>query len=149
MADCIDLKELVGHQWKVGYEESYEAERGQRGRADDPWLRIVPCDFGRLFPWGGQLLAASSDKRGVAARKLLAMDCCTLRQDGDDGVTVTFHVDHLDEVAAVMRPKRRRAPMSPEHRAKLLKAGEAHRFKPRSHGTNRSETALECDEKVA
>ena len=69
--------------------------------------------------------------------------------DDDDGVTVTLHVDHLDQVAAIMRPKRRRAPMSPEHRAKLLKAGEAHRFKPRSHGVNRSETALECDERVA
>ena len=100
------------------------------------------------IPWGGQLLAANTDKRGVAARKLLTLDCCTLRQNGDDGVTVTFEADHLEEVAAVMRPKRRRAPMSPEHRAKLVKAGEAHRFKPRSHGTNRPETARECDERV-
>jgi len=64
-------------------------------------------------------------------------------------MTVTFEPDHLGEVAAIMRPKRRRAAMSAERRAKLVKAGEAHRFKPRPHGANRSGMALNCDERAA
>ena len=37
MPDCVDLKEHFGHKYRVAYEESYAAERGERAFARDPY----------------------------------------------------------------------------------------------------------------
>jgi hypothetical protein len=50
-------------------------------------------------------------------------------QDGDDGVNVVFHVDHFDEVAAIMKPRRRRR-LTPSQRAKRVERLSAFRFRP-------------------
>jgi hypothetical protein len=105
---CINLNELYGDRFKVTYEESYSAERGERARMADPWLMILPCKHGHIYPHGGDLLAASTNKRGSVARRLSELACTTVVQDGDDGVNVTFHVRDFDRVAELMRPRRRR-----------------------------------------
>ena len=40
---CIDLKKLFGKQFRVCYEESYHADKGEGARAADPWLMILLC----------------------------------------------------------------------------------------------------------
>ena len=58
----------------------------------DPWLQIIPCRHGHIYPYGGDRLVASTAKRGSVARKLSELDCTELWRDGDDGVGVLFHV---------------------------------------------------------
>jgi hypothetical protein len=61
-----------------------------------------------IYPHGGDILAATTNKRGAVAKALAALPCTTVIQDGDDRITVAFHLDDFDEVAALMTPKRRR-----------------------------------------
>jgi len=106
--DCINLKDRFGSRYRVVYEESYFAEHGQTARADDPWLQVLLCQHGHIYPHGGELLAAATDKRGGIAKKLAALDCTTVVQDGSDGINATFHVRDFERVAELMKPKRRR-----------------------------------------
>jgi len=110
---CIDLQKRFGKRYRIEYEESYRAERGKSARAAAPWLAIIPCKRGHIFPWGGDKLAASTNNSGPTARKLKALAFVTVVQDGDDGITVTFPVERFPEVAKLMKPRRRRR-LSPE-----------------------------------
>ncbi len=106
---CINLKEHFGRKFRVEYEESYRAEYGADARTEAPWLMIVPCRYGHLFPHGGRLLAASVDGHPNVAGVLRRLKCCRVHQDGDDGeLTVLFDVDDFAKVAKIMRPRRRR-----------------------------------------
>ena len=51
--ECIDLKGRFGSRYRVEYEESYEAQYRPGARTRDPWLMIIPCRFGHIFPYGG------------------------------------------------------------------------------------------------
>src|SRR5262249_11341591 len=81
---------------------SVEADLGRGARRHDPWLQIIPCigARGHVFPWGGDMLAASVDKPRLV-KPLMALGCCELVQDGDDGATVTFAVSDFPRVAAI------------------------------------------------
>ncbi len=127
---CINLRERYGRSYKVGYEESYYAQYGPRARVEDPWLQIIPCRAGHIFPHGGTKLAAVTNKLGPTARKLAAIPGVTLWQDGDDGVTVLFDVADFDRVAAIIGPKRRRKPLT-EKQLQVLAAGRV-LFVPKS-----------------
>ena len=50
-------------------------------------------------------------------------------------MTLTFPVGSFDEVAPIIKPRRRRPPMSPENKAKLAKASEPYRFKGQPDGS--------------
>jgi hypothetical protein len=130
--DCINLKERFGRRYRVQYEESFYAERGERARADDPWLQIIPCQRGHLYPWGPSTMAAATSTRGPTAHRLAAMPYTTIHQDGSDGITVLFPVAKLPEVAGIMGARRRRQPrpLTDAQRAALA----AHAFRPR-HAT--------------
>ena len=112
--ECVNLRERFGRQYRVVYEESYYAAR-TRNTIDDPWLQIIPCRHGHVFPHGGTTLAAATNTRGGTARKLAALDFATVHQDGSDGVTVLFPVERFAEISEIMRPLRRRR-LSPEAR---------------------------------
>ena len=119
---CINLKERFGAQYKVTYEESYYAERS-RHTLVDPWLMIIPCQHGHIYPQGGDLLAVSTDKRGGIARQVIGSPFVTVEQDGTDGINATFPVERFDEVAAIVKPKRRRR-LSAERRERLAEMGK-------------------------
>lgn len=144
MPDCINLREMFGANFRATYEESYYADHGDGARADDPWLQQIPCDHGTITPYGGEDLAACTNRRGPIARKLLALPCVTPWQDGDDGVNARFHVADFAAVAAVMKPKRKRK-LSPEHLAKLTAASTAFRFQPVRHGSNAPQNDRQSD----
>ncbi|MCX7424735.1 MAG: hypothetical protein NTW96_03770 [Planctomycetia bacterium] len=117
--ECIDLEARFGRRYRIDREESYHAQHGPGARRRDPWLSIIPCRFGHLYPFGGDLLAASVDGYPKVAGRLRKLDCCRIHQDGDGGeLTVVFHVDALARVARIIRP-RRRPRLSPERRAEL------------------------------
>jgi hypothetical protein len=124
---CINLKERFGDRFKVQYEESYYAERGERAWTDDPWLQTIPCENGHIGPFGGEELAACTNSARSIPQKLLALGCCRLWQDGSDGANLVFHLRDFDRVAAVMKPRRKRhgRPMTDEERATFIATGTA------------------------
>ncbi len=134
--DCINLRERFGDRYKVTYEESYYAQHGKRGRAVDPWLMIIPCEHGHIYPHGGDLLAFATDKRGPLAKKLCRLKFATTHQDGDDGVNIVFPAGRFEEVARIVQPKPKRR-LSEEHRRKLAEAARRYHF-PRGSGASNS-----------
>ena len=106
---CINLQERFGKRYRVGYEESYQAQYGKRSRRCDPWLMVIHCRYGHIYPFGGDLLAASVDGHAQIANRLRRLSCCRDYQDGDGGeLTALFNVADLPEVAKILRPRRRR-----------------------------------------
>ncbi|MCX7429200.1 MAG: hypothetical protein NTW96_26685 [Planctomycetia bacterium] len=114
---CINLKEQFARKYRVVNEESYYAEHGPNAWVGDPWLQIIPCRWGHIGPWDADRLAASVDGHAKVARRLRDLPGVEIVQDGDGGeVTAAFTSDRFDEVAAIMRPRRRRR-LSPEQRS--------------------------------
>jgi hypothetical protein len=111
MPTCLNLRELFGARFLIRHDEAY------RGGREDAWLLVVPCTGrrGHFFPFGGRRIGVSSDRPGVT-RKLKALGYCTLVQDGTDGALFHFDVDHFEQIASIMKPKRRRR-MSAAQRA--------------------------------
>jgi hypothetical protein len=127
MKTCIDLKERFGRKYRVAYEASYEAERGRCARGHEPWLLIIPCRFGHIYPQGGELLAASTNHRGPIAHRLASLPCVRMLQDGDDGINVALNVEDFAKVARVMKPRRRRM-LSSEKRVEQTERLRLYRF---------------------
>jgi hypothetical protein len=76
---------------------------------------------------GGSRLAVSVDGHPLVARKVAALPCVTVTQDGDDGLTAVFELADFDAVAALVHPRRKRV-LSEANRAALVAAGRAHSF---------------------
>ncbi|MGA2035031.1 MAG: hypothetical protein ABSG68_22505 [Thermoguttaceae bacterium] len=140
----MNLRERFGRRYRVEYEESYFAQYGLNARVDDPWLQIIPCQYGHIYPWGVDRLAASTDRRGGVARRIAALAFIEVWQDGDDGITALFPLDKFDEVAALMKPRRRRQMTEEQRRAaveRLAKYAFTHARQRRRGGPQALETA--------
>lgn len=152
MANVVNLQQLCGATYKVVYEESYYAERGDRARTEDPWLMIVLCDNGHICPWGGDLLAAcTKDNAPNTLKRLLALPFIDraksqLAADGA-GLTVNpvttptcgnvvFPVEHLAEVFEIMKPRKRRQ-VSDAERVRLAAMSAKYGFKAISQDGHR------------
>ena len=111
MAQCVNLKATFGDRYWYLWDEAYAAERPEHHTVEVPWLTIIPCKFGRIFPWGGQVLAASCDAGGVKRRELARLPGVRVVVGGAKDcaeVVVTFDVAGIDAVAEVMEPRRQR-----------------------------------------
>ena len=118
MADCIDPLEVFGDKYKIAKDESYWAEYGPTAWTHDPWYLQIPCRLGHIYPHGGSTLAVSLDGHPRIAKRLAALDCCRIHQQGDDGTTLLFDVADFKAVAEIVRPHRR-AQLSDERKAEL------------------------------
>lgn len=105
--ECINLKQRFGDRYKVKYEESYYAVRSKQ-TIEDPWQMILLCQHGHISPWDSSKLAACTKHPGRIANRLKGLPFTEAVQDGDDGTNVVFDVAHFDEVAEIMKPRRRR-----------------------------------------
>jgi len=112
---------------KVVYEESYPAQYGPHARVEDAWLMVLPCANGHIGPWDETRLAAYAI-RGHA-RAIRTLPFVELWQEGSDGFTVLFPVERFEEVARIMRPRRRRV-LSPEAKKRLAQRVAKYRFRP-------------------
>ena len=140
---CVNLQKRFGREFRIEYEESYYAERTKK-TLEDPWLMIMLCQHGHICPWGDNLLAACTDKNGSVANRLRKHPLITITQDADDGVNALFDVKHFDEIAAIMKPKRRRQ-VSEAERERLRQMGAKHHFK---HGAEGRKTERPCVQAV-
>jgi len=121
---CISLAERFGHQYRIGW-EAEGATKGLWPREEWPWLMEIVCRYGRVAPYGGELLRATTTHRRIGA--VLRGLPCVLYAKGEDEVVVRFHVDHLDAVLAVLKPSRRRQVTAVE-RKRLAQIGATFRF---------------------
>ena len=126
-----DLKALYGARFQITFDQAAE------GRSKDPWMMQIPC-AGKgvmIYPHGENLLAVQCDHRPSIAKRLAELGI-RLVQDGDAEKTFVFPLDRFEEVAAIVKPRKRRI-ASPA--VKALLAAHANRFdsqKPRGSDTN-------------
>lgn len=99
--NCINLRERFGERFRIVFDEAHT-------RGDDPWLQVIPCQHGHIYPHGGELLGIATNSRGPVARSLARMKGVRVVQDGDDGINAVFPVTMFDRVAALVEPYRRR-----------------------------------------
>lgn len=107
MAGCIDISKF-GYAYAVERDPAYKAEYGHKACVHDPWLLLIPCRHGHIYPHGGSRLAISLDPGHDRLKMRLLAIGCTLHQDSDDdGATLLFDAAILGRVAKVVKPKRR------------------------------------------
>jgi hypothetical protein len=115
MMDCVDLRPWAeSHRYRWKFEEAHSG-----AEADAEWFVEVLCRYGRIYPKGGNTLLAYCT-RGIKRHVAKIKGAEHHQSDGDNEV-LRFPADRLDEVAAILKPKRLPGPqlLTPEHREKL------------------------------
>ena len=118
-AGCVDLRPWCKeHRYRWRFEQSHHVELDPHVKGDGGWFVEVICQNGLLYPYGGETVLAYA-KSGVCSD----LAVLGLQQYQSDGSARVFKlpVERLDEVVAVLKPKRLPgvAKLSPEHREKL------------------------------
>src|SRR4051794_23742472 len=110
---CIDLRERFGDRFRITYDAAYDA-KGRHHR--DPWYALIPCRGNvTIYPFGWDLLAVEVDRHPGLAKQLSTIPGVTLHQAGDHERTYLFPAHLFDQVAAIVKPRRRRK-LTPEQR---------------------------------
>ena len=141
---CIDLKKQFGERYRIEYEESYLADRGDGARAKDPWLYVIRGKFGHVYPHGKSTLTVSVDGHPNIAAKFRRLKYLTVIQDGDDGeLTAIFDVDNFERIAIIMK-LRRRPRLSSEQRIRMAERMRRLREKVHNSRENGEGSSPKC-----
>ena len=102
---CIDLRPIcLERRWRWQFEESFRAEGMRSTNPDAAWYVEIVCRNGTIYPFGAdELLVCVEDHLKIAAR------LCRIVPDlrPHQGASVfRFPVELLEQVAAIMKPKR-------------------------------------------
>jgi hypothetical protein len=128
-AGCVDLRVWAkANRYRWRFEASYQAENDSHVKGDGRWYVEILCRNGLIYPRGGLDIFAYA-KGGVVSKVAELLDTEPCQKDGKARV-FKFAVDYLDEVAAILKPRRRRAViLTPEQvercRETLRRAREA------------------------
>ena len=131
--NIINLRERFGRRFKMDWDPAYYAQYGRHARVADPDYQIIPGILGHVYAWDGTTLAASTNTSGSTAARLKTLAGVKVWQDGTDGCTVLFPVEVFDQVAELLKLRRRRR-VTDEERKRLSELGHQTRFLPRQHG---------------
>ena len=105
MSNCIDLRPICKERrWKWHYEESFKAEGMWSTNPDAPWYVEVLCQYGTIYPKGGDELLACVEGHGRIVAKLQREVPEVRSHQGN--VVFRFPLKCLDAVTAIMRPKK-------------------------------------------
>lgn len=106
--DCVNLWHLFGHEYRVGWDPAYDPEHVPREKLD-PWYFEISGARGKVWPYGGEYLAAKVDGRPKTVKEFLAtVPGSVLIQDGDREKTIRFHYVWLHRAAELLRLRRKR-----------------------------------------
>ena len=130
--ECVNLKDRYGDWYRIEFDPAYNS-RNVPGDKLDPWYMLIPCRRGTIYPHGDDLLAVDVDYRPITAKRVAALDGVTLHQDGDWEKTFLFHVDLFDEVAKLVKPRRRRRLTEQQRRDGVARLRK-HQFRSRRSG---------------
>ena len=119
--NCVNLQERFGKRYRITFDPAYSPKHVPHDKLD-PWAMLIPCQRGIIYSHGGDLLTVEVEGRRVTANRLRQLDCTTTCQEGDSFLAVTFHAVDFDEVAAIMKPRRRRQ-VSEAERLRLASIG--------------------------
>ena len=120
ISKCINLQEHFGHQYRLGLDEAARDKT-------DPSMMTMLCQWGIIYPYGGEMLAVEIDCHSKKANQVAAIPGVLVHQDGDDEKTFVFPVTLFGPVAAIVEPKRTKQ-LTDEQKAKLIYAGKPHQF---------------------
>jgi len=98
----INLRGRFGNRYKIDYDPAHT------GRKDDPWLQVIDCQRGHIYPHSTELLGVATNGRGPTAKAIARMPGVTVVQDGDDGINAVFPVELFPKVAKLIKPRRKR-----------------------------------------
>jgi hypothetical protein len=130
MCECVNLQLRFGKRYRIGFDPVFDPHGKHRDRID-PWLYVIPCQRGTIYPHGGSLLAVEVDGRAITRQRLRGLGCTTVIQDGDESVAVTFDVADIDQIAEIVKPRRKRR-LSEEQRRQAAERLAPYQFNPRS-----------------
>jgi hypothetical protein len=104
-SECLNLEALFGERFKITWDESRESNRDR-----DPWMMQIPCRGRGLmnYPHGGDLLALQCDSRPNIAAMIRRIPGVKLDQDGESEKTFIFAIGVFEQVAAIVKPRRKR-----------------------------------------
>ena len=136
---CVDLRRTFVGRYRFERDEAYTAERPESRSVEASWLTRISCRHGWIFPWGDHQLAAHSTAGAVKRRELERLPCVETVQGGGDcpEVVVVFDVADIDQVAAVMRPYKRRQYSATNKTARAAQLAEVRPVSKRAKSTVR------------
>lgn len=119
----INLKELFGNKYRIEHDPAAAYEQGGKR---DPWLFIIPCKYGHIYPHSDKLLAVWIDGSNIRKRFMDAfpdLECVNWSDTGE--AIFLFPPGIFEGIAKILKPKKRPGvrKLSPEHREKLTTAG--------------------------
>jgi hypothetical protein len=101
----IDLKKAYGKRFRTTIDESFEI--GDRSNEEKLWNLRIPGKYGHIGVWGPGTLSVFCD-RPMVIKRLKEISGIQWRQNGDRECQGTFHPDLIDEVAGVIKARKRR-----------------------------------------
>jgi hypothetical protein len=101
---CVDLRLWAkAHRYRYRLEESYKAEINMHVKGDGRWFVEILCKNGLIYPYGGRILLAYAN--GGVVLDMTRLGITPYQADGKARV-FKFPVERLDEIAAILKPKR-------------------------------------------
>ena len=125
--DCINLQEQFGFRYRITFDPAYDPKHRPKDKLD-PWMMRIPCERGIIHPHGGSLLVVEVEQRPITANRLRRLGCTTPHQEGVGFLAMTFDVADFEEVAAIVKPRRRRQ-ISETERKRLRTLSAQYGFK--------------------
>ncbi len=99
----LNVRELYGDKYKCGLDPAARHERNGRKNA---WYFVIRCRYGEIYPYSDTLLAVMV----IGPRKVAEIRRAgfMVHQDGDGEAVFLFDPGHFDEVATVVKPRKKR-----------------------------------------
>ena len=136
----INLKDLYGKRYKIGFDPSVQYEEGGKR---DPWYYLILCRSGNIYPYSDELLGFHCTSRIIRNRLHKEHPEIRVQNWSDDGEAIfLFPVELFDIVAEYAKPRKKRQ-VSESERKRLAEIGQRFLFKSEKHAIEVPETAPE------
>ncbi len=133
--ECVNLLEMFGETYKIEYDPAYSAFNVPKVKRD-PWMMVIPCYNGCIFPHGGTLLCWELEGAKFCVHKAKTNPLFTIHQVGDQSGAFLFDVKDFKAVVPLARPRRRaRRPKTPEQAAAAAEVLRKHRERKNADDT--------------